>query len=148
MRTIRGFTIIALSTAAGFLGVGSAFADDELPAVQQQGSVRYITGGVGVDEAKAVHAEAGKYPLSLTFLLKSGKADEFTSAVKVEIVKSSGASVFSATSDGPFMLIDLPAGKYRVTAISNGRKKTRAVELQTGHHAELAFEWPAEKEPE
>jgi len=138
--------IISVSAALGLWAAAPAFADETLPAVQQQGDVHYITGGVGADEAKAVRAESVKYPLSLTFLLRNGTKDEFTSQVKVEITKGAGAPVFSATSDGPFMLIDLPPGKYRVTAVCNGRKKTQEVELHKGHHAGMTFEWPAQNE--
>lgn len=147
MKNSRNVLIIALGCAVALFGVHFAFAQDELPAVQQQGDIRYLTGGVGSDEAKIVQSEAKKYPLSLEFLLRSGNKDEFTSAVNVEIVKGRGAPVFSATSDGPFMLIDLPPGKYKVTASSKQGKKMRTVEIQKGHHTAVTFEWPAESTP-
>src|SRR5215469_4507634 len=38
-----------------------------LPQVQQQGGVEFVSGGVGLDESKALQAARSQWPLSLRF---------------------------------------------------------------------------------
>lgn len=51
---------MALGTLA-FAGVLST-AQAALPPVQQQGSVQYVSGGIGLDESEAMKAAAKDYP--------------------------------------------------------------------------------------
>jgi hypothetical protein len=141
MRSIKN-GLFGAGICLALLASGFSIADGTLPAVREQGQTHYLTGGIGVEEAKAVRAEKSKYPLNLTFLAKAGKIAEFTSSVDVSVANGKGNSVLKATSDGPFMLIDLPPGKYRITATSEGRTKSRDVDIFKGHHAQLTFEWP------
>jgi len=145
MKQMRSHLVVGLGMALGFCVVAPAFAEGAVPAAQMQGDVRYVTGGVGVDEAKAMRAEAAKYPLTLEFLVKTGKVDEFAGLVSVDISKSGGGSIFSANSDGPMMLVDLPPGKYHVKVTRKGREKSRDVELTKGGHVGATFEWTAEE---
>lgn len=115
-----------------------------LPAVRQAGAVRYRTGGIGLVEAAAMRADRGHYPLSLEFLVQDRTRYQYTSRVTVEIVDAHGDKWLGVTSDGPFVLADLPAGRYHVTAISeDGRLRSRDVVIGAGSHQELRFVWPA-----
>jgi hypothetical protein len=66
--------------------------------------------------------------------------DAYASDVQVSIVKADSTPVFDVKSAGPFLLIDLPAGKYRVTAISGDNSKTLPVQIAAGS-SRLLFEW-------
>lgn len=123
---------------------GASARGDALPQVQELGSVRMITGGIGVDEARAMRQAEPDYPLALTFVQRFGDKDRFQSAVLVEIQSTSGEPVLCATSDGPFMFVDLPPGEYRVSATSDGgRMLSRKASVTEGGHRELTFVWPA-----
>lgn len=118
--------------------------DGARPAVQQVGSLRLVTGGIGIDEARAMRQVEPEYPLALTFVQQFGQKNRYLSAVQVEIHRASGESVLCATSDGPFMYVDLPPGEYHVVATTDGgRMLERKATLDRGDHREMTFVWPA-----
>ena len=113
--------------------VGVAHAAMEsapLPHTRIQGDITWLSGGVGQSEARAMERAARHYPLSLEFVIKTGQKGmpaEFTANVPVTITDPHGAKVFSAMSTGPFMLLKLPAGQYRIAAEVHGKKLERNV---------------------
>lgn len=115
-----------------------------MPAEQHQGSVGYITGGVGEREAKLFEHQMSKHPLAIELLEHAGKAEEFTADATVKIADRHGHTVLDAKAGGPFMLVDLPPGRYSVEATlkNDTLKKSRVV---VAHHgtARATFEFPA-----
>ena len=119
-------------------------ADWVLPPVQETGSLRYRTGGIGKVEAAVMRADRANYPLALEFIVRDGTAFQYTSHVTVDITGERGDRLLGVTSDGPFLLADLPAGRYHITAISEeGGVQTQDVELSAGAHRDLRFVWNA-----
>ena len=136
-RTIL-FSAAAL-VAAGALPAMSMVAPN-LPAERTQGTITYLTGGIGSDESAAMLAARAQYPLALEFVRKAKPRDEYLGKVDVAIEDSSG-EVLHATSDGPFLFARVPAGKYIVRAEDDGRVKMRHVNIAPGKHKQLVFEW-------
>ena len=136
---------ILLSACAGIsamLLVAAASADDgALPPLQHVGELSYISGGIGLDESSAMKAQAGTYALALTFAARVGDRDAYTSDVQLTIAKADGTSMLDIKSAGPYLLVNLPAGKYRVTAIFGEISKTQQVQIAAGAHRQLVFEW-------
>lgn len=131
------------------LGLGAAalspLAHAALPAVQQQQGIEYVTGGIGHDESDSMKAAMSTYPLALTFsTLEDGKA-AYTADVSVNIQGASHQNVFSAESDGPYMLVRLKPGTYYVSAVRNGKTMTRKVEVPAHGTARVVLEWHASK---
>jgi hypothetical protein len=108
----------------GVFACSTAFADPEvqLPEPRVQGNVSYVTGGVGQDEVTAMEHAKAKYPLSLEFVQHAKPRDEFIANVEVTVTDKSGNVVLDTTTDGPYLLADLPNGKYTVSAIDEGGK--------------------------
>jgi len=140
-----------IKTSSAFLatvlcaGVAHAAVKDEaaLPPLQSRGHISWISGGIGKTQAEAFEHAASRYPLTLEFLLKperKGAPAEFTAAVPLTVTDGHGKEIFSATSNGPFMLLSLPEGHYTVTARYHGRKLERRVFVGHGHHRAV-FEW-------
>ncbi|CUI37548.1 carboxypeptidase-like regulatory domain-containing protein [Achromobacter xylosoxidans] len=130
---------MALGTLA-FAGVLST-AQAALPPVQQQGSVQYVSGGIGLDESEAMKAAAKDYPLALTFAAqRDGKAD-YVANVAVTIKDGQGKQVLHAESGGPYMLVKLPAGHYKVSATYEGKAQERDVKVENSGTARAVFEW-------
>ena len=111
-----------------------------LPAERTQGTITYLTGGIGSDESAAMIAARAQYPLALEFLQKATPRDQYMGAVDVTIEDASG-EVLHATSDGPFLFARVPAGKYVVRADDDGRVQTRHVTVAPGKHQHVVFEW-------
>lgn len=142
---LNALTISAI-TAITFLSATSpALSADEyrLPAEVTRGEVRYITGGVGSDAAAAFKQAAARYPLELQFVRKATPMDEFLSGVKVTIKNRAGAVVLDATSEGPYLLAQLPAGTYQIDADHAGVTKRQALEIRAGRHERAVFVWAA-----
>ncbi|MFC4707247.1 MULTISPECIES: carboxypeptidase regulatory-like domain-containing protein [Paraburkholderia] len=109
-----------------------------MPQVQQQGGVEFVSGGVGLDESKALQAARSQWPLSLRF---TGRGAEFLADVRVRIVDAHGASVLDATSRGPYMLVRVRPGRYTVHVSHDGVDKTSAVTVGSNGSARAAFVW-------
>ena len=112
----------------------------ELPEVQMHDDITYVTGGFGQDEACAMKAAAGDYDLMLTFAQRDGS---YVADVDVQIIDSSGRTVLQTVA-GPLLLVDLPAGKYRIAAAYNGATRWRTVSVGESHHDRLTLTWPGE----
>ena len=110
--------------------------------VHTAGAITYVSGGVDDASLDALKANLQKYDLKLVFALKSGA---FMSNVKVAISDARGNAVLDITSDGPWFLADLPAGKYRVVSTSpSGVSITQEAAVEPARLKTLDFRWTSE----
>ncbi|MEX3979573.1 carboxypeptidase regulatory-like domain-containing protein [Paraburkholderia sp. EG287A] len=109
-----------------------------MPQVQQQGDVSFVSGGVGLDESRALLGAEREWPLALRFTQRSG---EYVADVRVQITDSHGASVLDTTSRGPYMLVKVRPGRYNVHVSHAGVDKTSAVTVGSNGSARAAFIW-------
>ena len=116
-----------------------------LPPPQYHGSIVYVTGGIGSDETAAFRRVRSKYSLSLNFSANTtdGRA-AFVSDVQVVIRDQHDSNtVLNITSDGPFCLIQLPAGAYTLHSTYEGVTQTRQVTIQDNKNTALDLNWSA-----
>lgn len=140
----RGMTRFAASflvTSMAYL-LSPAVGAEVLPEEVKQGSVRYVTGGIGEDAVAAFKQAAAKYPLELLFAQNAEPNDVYVAGVKVTI-RQSGKVVFDAESGGPFLLAHLPPGKYQIEAVSAGVTRQQTVDVRSGKHQRVVFVWNA-----
>lgn len=101
----------------------------------------HVCGGIGVGEQQRMKAEAASHDLMLTFAASSGA---YLADIAVQIRDRRGASVLDVTCGGPIMLVDLPAGTYRITARAAGVARDKTVTITRGKRpASATFVWPA-----
>ncbi len=143
MKAKRNALAAAVMVAA--LGAaGPALGTDDmtsLPPPKVQGAVSFITGGIGEDEAAAFKRAAAAYPLELLFVEKARPRDEFLADVRVSVRNKSGTVLLETTAEGPYLLANLPAGKYAIEAEFRGDRKHRSVEIRSGAHQRAVFVW-------
>lgn len=108
----------------------------QMPEVQTQNGIRYVTGGIGKSEALKMIAK--DYDLMLTFATRDG---EYLADVDVHIEDMNGNTLVDTVSDGPLFLADLPAGRYKVTAAEEGISQIRVVNIGGRRPAEAVFHW-------
>ena len=96
MKSIHRTVPAALVGAA--LAGGALAAAPMIPAEQHQGSVAFVSGGVGKEEAKAFEQAEKQYPLTLEFVRKTKPHEEFMADVPVTIKDASGAEVLATTA--------------------------------------------------
>jgi hypothetical protein len=118
-------------------GVGVALA---APEVQQQGNVSFVSGGVGVTEMQEIKALAADYSLELLFVTQ-GKPRRYLSSIKVQIKDAGGKVVLETESRGPVLLAKLPAGRYAVSAESDGKINRRTVQAGGRKSQRAVFVW-------
>jgi len=136
---------LVLSGFVCAVSMGTALAAG-LPAEHRAGSVSYVTGGVSDDEAAAFKAMKGSYPLAIELDQRQagGGRAEFTADAHVKVIDASGSVVLDAKADGPFMLVKLAPGQYRVQATLNGRTLEKAVTVGAAGHAQATMAFPVE----
>lgn len=126
--------------------IGAALFAPTADALQtlQHGPVTYVSGGIGADEAAAMKEAAGKFPLEILFVEKDESGRRAYSANnRVVVLDAAGESMLNTSSDGPYMLIDLPPGRYTVLGEAQGRYRRQVVRLAPGGHQRIVFEWQA-----
>ncbi|SFB30290.1 hypothetical protein SAMN04515620_13844 [Collimonas sp. OK607] len=134
-------TLFALSI---LMSANLAFAADATQSRLQpttSGVATYVSGGIGQDESTAIQQAAKDYSLTLEFVIKAAPKDEFTSDVQVKVIDAKQNSVLDTVSKGPFLLAQLPAGRYHIDAIKNGQTKAHDVTIKPGSHQHIMFEW-------
>jgi hypothetical protein len=131
-----------LNLAAGALALGltiPVFATT-LPQTQTDHGVTYLSGGVGHDEAAAMKKQMKNYPLSMIF--DAGKHNAYLSNVDIAIRGKAGKVVLNTVSDGPYMLVKLPPGRYSITATEDGKTLHKDAQIKSGRDTAVNFHWP------
>lgn len=80
--------------------------------------------GVGLDERES--AERVPYTLRLEYAQADG---HYLGGVDTVIADGAGNQVVAVRCPGPWVLVDLPVGRYRVTATLNGKPKSFGVTI-------------------
>lgn len=115
---------------------------DLATASRSIGDIRYVSGGVGSDEAAAMRALRGQFPLSLSFAERSGNRNAFVASVYVTLARADGTPLLCVITSGPYLFFDLPPGTYRVTANAPQRSElTRMVKIVGRQHQDVALLW-------
>lgn len=137
MRTKPGWSVVA---AIGFVMlVGLAWGQGDIPRLveKSQGEVKYVSGGVGLEEREYLKSVQSNYNLKLVFAVKT---KEYLSDVRVVIQDPKGKTYLNTTSDGPWMLIKVPEGSYIVQATVSG--ETLAEKRKVGKGLQVInFHW-------
>ena len=140
--------VLALSLGVLFGTASAAWAMSaaNLPPEHRQGSVTYMSGGVGRNHAAEMRKEAAKFPLGLEFTEGSRQPqahehEAYLANVPVTIKNAAGTMLLKTRSDGPYLLAKLPDGHYTVTAEHAGKTETRKLDVEAGKHRMVVFNW-------
>lgn len=81
--------------------------------IQDVSAIRYISGGFGDEDLEALELQQFNHNLKMVFTTLDGA---YVADISVLVLDQKKNALISATSIGPVMLIDLPAGIYQVQA--------------------------------
>jgi len=119
--------LLACACAAGAL---AAHAQSAMPQWKGEGAVRYVCGGIGSDESNAMRAAMKDHPLALLFARADGA---YLADVDVDIKGADGAPSLALRASGPVCLVDIPAGRYTISAgMAGGEAKSQTVTVGGG----------------
>ena len=116
------------------LGSSAAFALNTNTA----NGISYLTGGVTLDERQEMADQRKNFSLLLKFAAKSGR---YLGDVVVNITNGKGAALFDSTTDGPWLLVNLPAGSYTLKAVSGGVSQSQKISIGKNARRELTMYW-------
>jgi hypothetical protein len=137
-----GAAFAALIGAA--MSLHAVAAEGALPPERHSGVASYVSGGVGEGESQRFEAAFKRYPLTVQLFEATGARDEYTADARVKITDAKGHVVLDEKADGPFMLVRLPAGEYRVGATLKGRTLAdHPVHVTDSGHVKSTFVFPA-----
>lgn len=118
-----------IAAALATLALSSAFftvsaqtdVAEQLSTVQRFGNVTVLNGGADLDEAERLRRMAPQYPLRVVFSVRGG---DYAVADSFAILRD-GQLVAEVPTAGPWLLIDLPPGRYTLQARFDGRLSER-----------------------
>lgn len=120
---------------ATYSGEGSD--EMQIPPVQEQGGVSFISGGVGLGERDALARAGASYPLKIEMAERGG---EYVSDAVVTFSKN-GMSPVSFTTEGPLAFVRLAPGTYQVEVQYGGQTKRQSVTVGASGQRRLFFYW-------
>ncbi len=112
-----------------------------LPDIRRRNGVDYLTGGVGIDESRAIHEAAPGWPLKITMAEMSNGRAVWISDAEVRIRDARSRPVLEFRSDGPLALVRLIPGRYTVEARFNGISQKRDVIIVSGAPQKIMIVW-------
>ena len=121
------------------IGSTAVAQETSVLAPSSQGSVSYVSGGIGIDEVEALHAIAAHYNLRMLF---AGRNGEYLSDIDVRIASQTGATLLAVRTEGPLLYVQLPPGRYRIAADSHHSFEARWVNVPLHGGIDANFHWP------
>ena len=97
------------------------------------------TGGVGEEERRALEADP-RYNLKV---VTADRAGQYIADVDIAVVDERGSRVVTERMAGPWLLAELPPGRYRVVAVYGGATQAREGVIGRGRQ-EVVMHWAAE----
>ena len=131
--------VLCVLVVSGMLALAARAEDGVMPPEKTHGSVTFVSGGIGTDESEAMKRAAARYSLSIEMASTAGARAEYVSDVKIDVRDQRGTTVLSTTSDGPFLLANLPPGTYLIGAARNGKSQERKIVVGSGTHSRVTF---------
>lgn len=119
------------------LGLSSAHGGTPFFKVQEVNGIRYVSGGIGLDERNALKSVEKDYNLKLVFAALSGN---YLSDIQVVVEDITGRKLIETTSNGPWLYTNLPQGRYKIVASFSDQKKVKMVDVEKSLNT-ILFHW-------
>jgi hypothetical protein len=116
--------LAASALLAAFTASSPALTQDRTPA-----GVPFIIGGIGAEEAAALETQLAYAPFSLALRTAAHGSGAYLADVDLSIQDEAGQQVFQRRLDGPYLLIDLPPGRYVLVGVHQGQVERMTVTL-------------------
>jgi hypothetical protein len=97
----------------------------------------FLEGGVGATETESMESERTNY--SLWIMTAARTSGAHLADAEVTIVNDKGEPVFARRLDGPWLMIDLPLGRYEVRARTGEQAQSRTTTIHPGDHHQIVF---------
>jgi hypothetical protein len=132
----------ALALALLSLAAPLVHAQEAMAEADAGIAVPYMVGGIGKSEAAIMRREGRNFDLRVEFSAR--KDNGFVADADLLVTDMSGAPVIALADAGPIVNVDLPRGRYIVSATWHGRTESQAINLngKAGRDGkDLYFHW-------
>lgn len=144
-KSLVGGLVLALTTlcvAPAVAAQPSAEEPIDMSAVhlqpKEQNGVRYLEGGIGIDESRALQQARG-YNLQIT--LSAGPDNKYQSGAELRIESANGEPVLTLQDIGPLLYAKVPAGHYQVIASLDGQQLRQQVVVEGSGPVKVNLHW-------
>jgi hypothetical protein len=127
---------LARSAVIWLLALGAAAAGAIQVGQTPQGA-NFASGGASHEELRVLHARRDEY--NLWVITAASKSGAYLADVLLTIRDSERRILFNRRLDGPWLMIDLPLGRYQVEAALDGQAQLRTTTIHPGDHHQLIF---------
>lgn len=103
--------------------------------------IRIATGGVGLEERESLEGDRG-YNLKVIAAMQGG---QYLADVDVVIFDAAGTPVVTTRTNGPWLMAELPPGRYRLVAAYRGASQTRDFSVVRSDRQEIVLRWRADE---
>jgi hypothetical protein len=104
---------------------------------QTRGGVSFIEGGIGVEDAQILAAERGRHPLTIRTAARRSGA--YLADVHMTIRDAAGIAVFERQLEAPWLMIDLPPGRYRIAGVRDGQVELLSITVPAHGYREAVM---------
>lgn len=115
--------------AAAILALGAAAAHAALVEGRTNEGHRYVTGGIGTEEIEAMRQEAPGFSLQVVTAARTGA---YLAGTHVRITGPGNNVILDTMIEAPWLLVDLPDGRYTVRATHSGSTVERPLTIAPG----------------
>jgi hypothetical protein len=129
---------VALIMCSQFVLPNLAAADPLRIRNSAQG-YKYVTAGIGEEEAAQMKRIAKNYTLNLLF--SEGIVGRWAMDVNVNIYDEASNLMFRIVGAKPVLYVNLPAGTYTILASNNGLKLRHKVMLEADANKKVVLNW-------
>lgn len=101
--------------------VGSGAIDAQPLTVMSNGTMKYVTGGIGDEETAQLKSLESTFNIQM---LIAGTDGHFIGDALVKVVDTKDTVLFTVENAGPYFYLSLPAGDYMVEVTTGGAMKS------------------------
>jgi hypothetical protein len=137
MMRISPYATIATALALSLL-TSTAIAQ-----TSNDSKINFVSGGVGVEGREELASRGKEFNFKLVTAME--KSGHYVAGTNVKVMDAKGKEVLATTMQGPWLLADLPPGKYRLEATHDGATMTKTVAIPESGRREAYLYWPVEE---
>ncbi|HJV68443.1 hypothetical protein [Ideonella sp.] len=104
----------------------------------------FVEGGIGADETTALEAQRDQYSLWLITAVRVSGA--YLAEVQLRITDERGRVLLERKMSGPWLLVNLPLGRYELQASYRGETLRRTATIHAGDHHQVIFHFGVQGE--
>jgi hypothetical protein len=129
VQTPTGTTYVPAPATPSTPADGAYLGTPQAQVSQYNQSVTFVSGGIGQFEKQWFDANSSSYKLKVTY---SDTTGHHLAGVNVTLADSSGNTVLTTVTDGPYLLVNTKPGTYSLTSDYQGVTQTKKVSIGKG----------------